>query len=89
MSGEIIDNICPVYYWIQTQLQLECCDLEECDFWQAEIKEYSSRLEFIDDTDPCEPFRSKTTGFEKGCIIQLLPKSKMTDVRNYGEQKML
>ena len=35
MSGPIVDNICPIYYWIQVQLQLECCDLEECDFWQC------------------------------------------------------
>lgn len=87
MSGEIIDEICPIYYWVQTQLQLECCDLEECDFWQCEIKEYESRHEFNNDTDKNEPFRSKTTGFEKGCIIQLLPKDKMKDIieGNYND----
>ena len=36
-------GICPHYYWIQMQLQLECCDLEECDFWQCKIKNYWSR----------------------------------------------
>ena len=82
MEGEIIDHICPIYYWVQVQLQLECCDLEECDFWQAEIREYASREEFIKDTDPNEPFRSKTTQFEKGCLIQLLPKKRMPDVVN-------
>jgi len=41
MKGEIDDTICPHYYWIQIQLQLECCDLEYCDFWQCEIKEYT------------------------------------------------
>ena len=40
MKGEIDGEICPHYYWIQIQLQLECCDLEYCDFWQCEIKEY-------------------------------------------------
>lgn len=40
MEGKIDDEICPHYYWIQIQLQLECCDLEYCDFWQCEIKEY-------------------------------------------------
>ncbi|QKF93790.1 YqaJ-like viral recombinase domain protein [Fadolivirus algeromassiliense] len=80
MSGAIIDNICPIYYWIQVQLQLECCNLDECDFWQTEIREYESRQEFIEDTDPNEPFRSIKTKFEKGCVIQLLPKKRMTDV---------
>lgn len=79
MTGPIIDNICPIYYWVQTQLQLECCDLEECDFWQTEIKEYESRYDFNEDTDPDEPFRSKTTKFEKGCVIQLLPKKRMME----------
>lgn len=79
-TGEIIDNICPKYYWIQVQLQLECCDLEECDFWQCELREYPSRDEFIEDTLPEEPFRSKTTKFEKGCVIQLLPKKRMNDI---------
>ena len=80
MEGDIIDHICPIYYWIQVQLQLECCDLEECDFWQCELKEYDSREEFNNDTDPDEPFRSKTTTFEKGCVIQLLPKNRMQDL---------
>ena len=66
-------GICPVYYWVQVQLQLECCDLEECDFWQCELEQYNSREEFIKDTTEAEPFRSKITGFEKGCLIQLLP----------------
>lgn len=82
-EGEIIDNICPIYYWIQVQLQLECCDLEECDFWQCDIKEYVSREEFINDTDPNEKFRSISSGFEKGCLIQLIPRSKAHDKDNY------
>lgn len=80
MSGAIIDNICPIYYWVQVQLQLECCNLDECDFWQAEIKEYESRQAFIEDTNQNEPFRSIETKFEKGCVIQLLPKKRMNDI---------
>ena len=79
-TGQIVDGICPYHYWIQVQLQLECCDLDECDFLQCEIREYKSRDEFINDTDINEPFRSKQTGFEKGCVIQLLKKDKMSDV---------
>lgn len=72
-SGEIFGHICPEYYWAQVQLQLECCNLEECDFWQCEIKEYENRNDFISDTDLQEPFRSKKSGMEKGCLIQLIP----------------
>ena len=81
-SGPIVDGICPIYYWVQVQLQLECCNLEECDFWQCEIREYTNKKEFLDDTDPNEPFRSKETGFEKGCLIQLLPKERMQETLN-------
>ncbi|CAH6421471.1 YqaJ viral recombinase [uncultured virus] len=79
-TGEIIDNICPIYYWIQVQLQLECCDLDDCDFWQCIVSEYNSREEFIQDTNPNEPFRSKKTDFEKGCLIQLIPKKRFHEV---------
>jgi len=76
MEGEIKDHICPLYYWIQVQLQLECCELEECDFWQCEIREYASRDAFISDTNPDEPYLSYYTGFEKSCLIELLPRFK-------------
>jgi len=81
MDGEIKGNICPIYYWIQVQLQLECCDLEECDFWQCKILEYEDRDEFIEDTNVDEPFRSKSLGQEKGCVIQVLPKNKYEDIK--------
>ncbi|MCJ7637929.1 MAG: YqaJ viral recombinase family protein, partial [Nitrososphaeraceae archaeon] len=73
-EGPIIDHICPIYYWVQVQLQLECCDLDECDFWQCEIREYDSRDDFLEDTHPIEPYRSKEHSYEKGCLIQLLPR---------------
>ena len=76
-TGEIKGEICPIYYWDQVQLQLECCDLDECDFWQCKLCEYSSWDMFVEDTCKSEPFRSKTTSFEKGCLIQILPSDKI------------
>jgi len=67
-------EICPIYYWVQVQLQLECCDLDVCDFWQCKFEEYDDFEDFENDTMPDEQFRSIKTGFEKGCIIQLMPK---------------
>jgi putative phage-type endonuclease len=37
-------------YWIQMQLQMEVCDLNECDFLETKFIEYISAQEFIDDT---------------------------------------
>jgi putative phage-type endonuclease len=36
-------GIVPHYYWIQIQLQLECCNLELCDFWQCKLRDYWSK----------------------------------------------
>jgi putative phage-type endonuclease len=95
-EGEVKGEICPIYYWVQVQLQLECCDLDECDFWQCELWEYEDKEEFIRDTNLEEPFRSKSTGMEKGCVIQLLPKKRYESINNgkywdvvYGESKYI
>jgi putative phage-type endonuclease len=36
-------------YWIQTQLQMEVCDLDECDFLETKFTEYQNFQEFCDD----------------------------------------
>ena len=76
-KGNVKGEICPIYYWDQVQLQLECCDLDECDFWQCTLCEYDNFDKFLDDTCKTEPFRSKITSFEKGCLIQILPSDKI------------
>jgi len=84
-NGEIYDNICPAYYWAQVQQQLECCDLDECDFLQCKIEEYNDRTEFIEDTDKHVPFYSEETQNEKGAIIQLIPKCKYEESQSKYE----
>lgn len=36
-------------YWIQTQIQMETCDLDECDFVETRFKEYESECAFCED----------------------------------------
>ena len=36
-------------YWIQMQMQMECCDLDECDFLETQFKEYEDEAEFLED----------------------------------------
>ena len=76
-TGEVKGVICPIHYWDQVQIQLACCDLDECDFWQCDIKEYPTKELFEDDTDLEQSFRSKTTKLEKGVLIQVLPINKI------------
>ena len=80
-KGKICGGICPFYYFCQIQQQLLCCDLDKCDFWQCQIKEYDSRNDYIKDTNFKCRFTEGTEDKEseinplivKGCIIQLLP----------------
>lgn len=36
-------------YWIQTQLQMEVCELDKCDFVETRFKEYESDVAFYED----------------------------------------
>ena len=54
-----------------SQQQLYCCDFNKCHFFQLKIDEYDNRKEFIEDTHPDIPFKSKHNEF-KGAVIQLL-----------------
>ena len=39
----------PEHYWIQMQGQLECCNLEECDFLQVKLIEYNNDTDYQED----------------------------------------
>ena len=39
----------PKHYWYQMQGQLECCDLDECDFFQVKLEEYDSYEDYCKD----------------------------------------
>ena len=44
-----INGIPKKEYWIQTQLQMEVCDLDECDFLETKFVEYQRYQDFCDD----------------------------------------
>jgi putative phage-type endonuclease len=54
-----INGIPKLEYYIQTQLQMEVCNLDECDFVETKFKEYDNYNEYINDT----------TSNKKGIII--------------------
>ena len=53
-------------YWIQTQLQMETCDLDDCDFLECRFKEYDNEEEFRNDGT----FTKTKEGHHKGIMIQ-------------------
>lgn len=36
-------------YWIQMQIQMECCNIDECDFLECRFKEYENESAFLED----------------------------------------
>lgn len=81
-SGSIAGHICPYYYYLQVQQQLECCDLDQCDFWQCRLVEYKCRKDYL--VDMCNNTRH-TIGtndeeiqidnlIKKGLLLKFLPK---------------
>jgi putative phage-type endonuclease len=54
-------------YWIQMQLQMEVCDLNECDFLETRFKEYDTEDDFWEDGD--QSFTHTARGLEKGVLL--------------------
>lgn len=53
-------------YWIQTQLQMEVCNLDECDFLECDFVEYNNETDFLNDGE----FNMNDDGCYKGVILQ-------------------
>ena len=60
-----IDGVPKKEYWIQMQLQMETCDLDECDFLETQFVEYENEYAFKNDGD----FAETTSGDMKGVIM--------------------
>ncbi len=72
-EGTIKSDV-PHYYYIQVQIQLDVCGLDECDFLQCKITEYLDLEEYVKDD---ENGKSISSGLEHGCVIRFLPKNKV------------
>ena len=60
-----IDGVPKKEYWIQMQLQMETCDLDECDFLETQFVEYENEDAFKNDGE----FSETTSGDMKGIIM--------------------
>lgn len=74
-DGVIYGGVCPEYYYCQVQLQLECCNLNECDFIQYRIYEYENEEEYLKDSITENDYTSLTSKLEKSALIELMPKN--------------
>ena len=58
-----IDGIPKKEYWIQMQLQMETCDLDECDFLETRFIEYETPAEFFSDGSFLTTMKDEPKGF--------------------------
>ena len=65
-----INGIPKKEYWIQMQLQMETCDLDECDFLETKFTEYENEEEFKKDGT----FLSSSKNEKKGIIMYFCTK---------------
>ena len=64
-----INGIPSETYWVQMQIQMEVCDLDECDFFETRIKEYEKKEDFLlDDMDD---------SIKKGIILYFVSKTEI------------
>ena len=63
-SRKIDEKCVPLHYWTQTQIQMETCDLDFCDFFECEIDELETEQQFIEQL-------IDTTYQAKGIIFQI------------------
>lgn len=66
-----ITGVPKLEYWVQMQMQMECCDLEECDFLECKFEEYHSYNEFKGDTDGSGNMHRTHDGHWKGMFLCL------------------
>ena len=70
--NRIINGIPKMEYWIQMQVQMEVCNLNECDFLETRFIEYENEEEFIKDGT----FRLTQSGKQKGIIMYFIEDGK-------------
>lgn len=64
-----IDGIPKKEYWVQMQLQMEVCELDECDFLETKFTEYPDYTSFLCDTQNEDNICLSKENFMKGLII--------------------
>jgi putative phage-type endonuclease len=63
-----IDGIPKKEYWIQMQLQMEVCDLDECDFLETKFIEYPDHISYMTDISDEKYEDDDGTEFQNICL---------------------
>lgn len=68
-----MDGIPSEAYWVQTQIQMQCCELHDCDFVETRFKEYESK----------EAFYADETTETRGVILQFILRDATSNIPRY------
>lgn len=63
------NTVVPHQYYAKAQLELECCDLDMCDFLECQVRTYESDREFYADSRGGQAFISGS-GYLKGVAVR-------------------
>lgn len=84
-SGRMVEIKCPYsrmpkglpkcQYWVQMQIQMECCGFRECEFLEIVTREYTCREDYLADVygshaDGSFVYARNSKGMAKGIIIE-------------------
>lgn len=69
-----MDGIPSEAYWVQTQIQMQCCDLPDCDFVETRFKEYESKEAFLAEEDPDK---------KRGIILHFIKRDATSNIPRY------
>jgi len=61
-------------YWVQMQIQMETCNLDECDFLETRFHEYENKELFYDESNAEK---------HRGIILYFIDRTNNSDVPNY------
>ena len=73
--SRVIDGIPKKEYYIQMQLQMEVCNLDECDFVETKFIEYDGYQEYVEDNADVKGIILSFIG-ENGYIYKYMPFNK-------------
>lgn len=70
-SKRPVSNVPPLWYWIQMQAQMECCNLTMCDFFDCQFVKYLFADEWRKDADEWMKDNPDTKHHQYGILMEV------------------
>ena len=80
--SRVITGVPKMEYWIQMQLQMEVCNLNECDFLETKFIEYTDLEEYLEDKDDSKYKGTFLQFLKDGEPVYIYPPFLLNDVNS-------